>query len=29
MLAYSETRLLTYNAADFARFGARIEVIVP
>ena len=29
MLAHGETRLLTFNAADFRRFGALIEVVVP
>lgn len=29
MLAHGETRLLTFNDADFRRFGALIEVVVP
>ena len=29
MLAHGETRLLTFNAADFQRFGSLIEVVVP
>lgn len=29
MLAYGESRLLTFNDADFRRFAAEIEVIVP
>ena len=29
MLAHGETRLLTFNAADFRRFGTVIEVVVP
>ncbi len=29
MLAYGETRLLTFNAADFRRFGSLIEIIEP
>lgn len=29
MLAHGETRLLTFNAADFRRFGALIEVVAP
>jgi len=29
MLAHGETRLLTFNAADFRRFGSLIEVVVP
>jgi predicted nucleic acid-binding protein len=29
MLAHGERRLLTFNAGDFARFGARIEVVAP
>jgi len=29
MLAHGETRLLTFNAADFRRFGSVIEVVVP
>lgn len=28
MLAHGETRLLTFNAADFRRFGSLIEVVV-
>ena len=27
MLAYGERRLLTFNTADFRRFGDRIELI--
>ena len=27
MLAYGEQRLLTFNAADFRRYGDRIELI--
>ena len=27
MLAYGERRLLTYNAADFHRYGDRIELV--
>ena len=29
LLAHGETQLLTSNAADFARFAPRIEVVVP
>lgn len=29
MLAHGETRLLTFNDADFRRFGGLIEVVVP
>ena len=29
MLAHGETRLLTFNAGDFRRFGSLIEVVVP
>ena len=29
MLAHGETRLLTFNEADFRRFRPRIEVVVP
>ena len=29
MLAHGETRLLTFNAADFRRFGNRIELVTP
>ncbi len=29
MLAYGETRLLTFNGADFRRFGSLIQVVVP
>lgn len=29
MLAHGETRLLTFNAADFRRFDSLIEVVVP
>ena len=29
MLAHGETRLLTFNAADFRRFGNLIEIIAP
>lgn len=29
MLTHGESRLLTFNAADFTRFQPRIEVIVP
>ena len=29
MLAHGETRLLTFNTADFRRFGGVIEVITP
>jgi predicted nucleic acid-binding protein len=29
MLAHGETRLLTFNAADFTRFAPRIEVVAP
>jgi predicted nucleic acid-binding protein len=29
MLTHGETRLLTFNAADFTRFQPRIEVVVP
>ena len=29
MLAHGETRLLTFNEADFRRFGSLIEVVVP
>ena len=29
MLAHGETRPLTFNDADFRRFGALIEVVVP
>ena len=29
MLAHGVTRLLTFNVADFRRFGAVIEVVVP
>ena len=29
MLAHGETRLLTFNGADFRRFGALIEVLAP
>ena len=29
MLAHGETRLLTFNSADFKRFGTVIQVIVP
>jgi len=29
MLTHGETRLLTFNAADFRRFGSLIEVVVP
>jgi len=29
MLAHGETRLLTFNAADFRRFGSLIEVVIP
>ena len=29
MLAYGVTRLLTFNAADFRRFGSRIELVTP
>ncbi len=29
MLAHGETRLLTFNAADFQRFSAMIEVVTP
>ena len=29
MLAHGETQLLTFNAADFRRFGGLIEVVAP
>ena len=29
MLAHGETRLLTFNGADFRRFGSLIEVVIP
>lgn len=29
MLAHGETRLLTFNAADFRRFGSVVEVVAP
>jgi predicted nucleic acid-binding protein len=29
MLAYGETRLLTFNEADFRRFSSMIEIVVP
>ena len=29
MLAHSETRLLTFNEADFRRFGSLIEIVAP
>lgn len=29
MLAYGVTRLLTFNVADFRRFGALVEVVAP
>jgi predicted nucleic acid-binding protein len=29
MLAHGETRLLTFNDADFRRFGSFIDVVVP
>jgi len=29
MLAHGETRLLTFNDADFRRFGSLIDVVVP
>ena len=29
MLAHGETRLLTFNAADFRRFASLIEVVAP
>ena len=29
MLAHGETRLLTFNVADFRRFGSLIEVVAP
>jgi predicted nucleic acid-binding protein len=29
MLVHGETRLLTFNEADFRRFGSLIEVVVP
>jgi hypothetical protein len=29
MLAHGERRLLTFNAADFLRFTALIEVVTP
>jgi predicted nucleic acid-binding protein len=29
MLAHGETRLLTFNDADFRRFSSVIEVVVP
>jgi predicted nucleic acid-binding protein len=29
MLAYGVTRLLTFNTADFRRFGSRIELVTP
>lgn len=29
MLAHGETRLLTFNGADFRRFGSLIEVVAP
>ena len=29
MLAHGETRLLTFNEADFRRFGSLIDVVVP
>jgi hypothetical protein len=29
MLAHGETRLLTFNAADFTRFQPRIELAAP
>ncbi len=29
MLAHGETRLLTFNAADFRRFGPAIELVAP
>ncbi|MBC7799213.1 MAG: PIN domain-containing protein [Gemmatimonadaceae bacterium] len=29
MLAHRETRLLTFNGADFRRFGSLIEVVAP
>jgi len=29
MLAHGETRLLTFNAADFRHFGSLIEVVAP
>ena len=29
MLAHGETRLLTFNVADYRRFGTLIEVVVP
>ncbi len=28
-LEYGETRLLTFNAADFTRFNRLIEIVVP
>ncbi len=29
MLAHGETRLLTFNGADFRRFASLIEVVAP
>lgn len=29
LLTHGETKLLTFNAADFARFAPRIEMVVP
>jgi hypothetical protein len=29
MLAYSESRLLAFNAADFQRFGSLVELVIP